>query len=360
LGTIPAKGYWASSWEYYQNYCGQLPGLEYHVCYPGYEVTYRLPHTIHTDIHPCFSQRAHRQIPETYWLTVPEGTILRAYRSMGSVVAHDGRVIHDSSRQCGLPVAENEALHLKFPTTRAVDHTIAVMTDGGGGINYWHWLFDILPKFYLMQKEAIWPKIDYFLVDKPLPQLQITLDILGISKEQIMYTKFSHSLKCPLVVLPNYIREKPRWILDFLRSSFLPRQNLDVSSNKKIYISRRKAKRRKIANEDQVLDYLTRRGYTAYCLEDLSFSEQISLFRNAKYVIGLHGAGLTNIAWCEPGGRVLEIFPDVPRRDCYWILANQVGLDYYYWYPTSQNGSYDADIWIDTRAFAQVVDHFES
>ncbi|MCS6781778.1 MAG: glycosyltransferase family 61 protein [Gloeomargarita sp. SKYBB_i_bin120] len=281
---------------------------------------------------------------------------------MGSVIAHDGRVIHDSSRQCSFPVAHNEALHRRFPPVQWVDHTIAVMTDGSGGANYWHWLINIVPKFILLQQGDVWPKIDYFLVDQPLKQLEITLEILGVPQAKRIPTKFNYSLRSPLVVVPTFIREIPPWILDGLRTSFLPYGQAPLQPHPKVYISRRKAQRRRILNEAQVVDYLVSRGYTVCCLEDLSFLEQVGLFRGARYVIGVHGAGLTNLVWGESGGRVLEIFPAVPCRDCYWILAHQAGWDYYYWYPDSQHGNenYDADLWIDMAMFPQVVEHFES
>ncbi|MEN9227342.1 MAG: glycosyltransferase family 61 protein [Gloeomargarita sp. GMQP_bins_120] len=363
-GEIPAQGYWSSAGEYYQNYRGVLPDLEYQIYYPAHELIYPLPRTIHPEVHPCFQQRTRIPIPETYWLTVPGGTILRAHHSMGSVIAHDGRVIHDISRQFIFPAEKNEALYLRFPKVQSTNSCIAVTTDGGGagGCNYWHWLTDIVPRVYLLQQQKIHSKINYFLIDKPPKQLEVALDILGIDRQKIVYPRFNYSLRSPLVVVPGYIRERPKWILDCLRKLFLPHGETCLTGYKKLYISRSKARRRRIVNEYEVLDYLVSRGYTPCWLEDLSFSEQIGLFRGAKYVIGLHGAGLTNIAWCEPGGRVLEIFPDVPWRDCYWVWANQVGWDYYYWYPQIEQATagYDADIWIDMAAFRQVVEHFES
>lgn len=364
LGTVPATGYWATGKEYYQHYAGQLPELEYHICYPAHRITYHLPRTISPEIDVYFLQRTQRNSSEAYWLTVPNSTILRAHRSMGSVIAHDGKVIHDSSRQIWVKPEENEAIHLKFPTCQTVDGCIAVTTDGGGGLNYWHWLLDILPRVYLLKHGDIWSKVDYFLIDKPFPKMLMALAILGVQEHQIIWTQYGHSLRTRLTIVPQFIQEKTNWIVNFLREYFLPYADNSLVASPKVYISRKKASRRRILNEDQVLDYLIPRGYMPCYLEDLSFPEQIALFKTARYVIGLHGAGLTNIIWCETGGRVLEIFPDVPWRDCYWILANEAGLDYYYWYPTAQKesktASYDDEIVIDMEEFAQAVEHFES
>ena len=49
-------------------------------------------------------------------------------------------------------------------------------------------------------------------------------------------------------------------------------------------------------------------------LSELSFNEQIKIFNEAKIIIGSHGAGLTNLIFCEPSTKVIEI--GNPNFDC--------------------------------------------
>jgi capsular polysaccharide biosynthesis protein len=44
-------------------------------------------------------------------------------------------------------------------------------------------------------------------------------------------------------------------------------------------------------------------------LEEITLEEQISADQGAEIVIGAHGAGLTNIIFCNPGAKVLQIVP---------------------------------------------------
>lgn len=37
--------------------------------------------------------------------------------------------------------------------------------------------------------------------------------------------------------------------------------------------------------------------------------EQAALFAGAEWVVGPHGAGFTNVAFCQPGCRILEWYP---------------------------------------------------
>ena len=51
--------------------------------------------------------------------------------------------------------------------------------------------------------------------------------------------------------------------------------------------------------------------------ERLSFKKQIYLFKNASVVLGAHGAAFTNIVYCRPGTKIIEIIPsNHPNRKC--------------------------------------------
>jgi capsular polysaccharide biosynthesis protein len=64
-------------------------------------------------------------------------------------------------------------------------------------------------------------------------------------------------------------------------------------------------------------------------LEALSLAEQIALMQRAEAVMGIHGAGLTNLAFCQPGTIAIEIFPSNAVLPYFWSLAQVVGLNYF-------------------------------
>lgn len=100
------------------------------------------------------------------------------------------------------------------------------------------------------------------------------------------------------------------------------------TSFSRIYASRLGCKRRQLVNESELIQLLQDHGYAIVDCSKESVKAQISLFKNAQYVIAPHGAALTNIAWCQPGTKVLDIMPASHANPCFYDLAIQGNLKY--------------------------------
>ena len=56
---------------------------------------------------------------------------------------------------------------------------------------------------------------------------------------------------------------------------------------------------------------------SVYKPEKLPFKKQIYLFKKASVILGAHGAAFTNIIFCKPGTKIIEIIPaNHPNRKC--------------------------------------------
>ena len=70
-----------------------------------------------------------------------------------------------------------------------------------------------------------------------------------------------------------------------------------------------------IVNENSIMELLaniaSERGlkFNAVYLENENFKNQVALMARTKILVGLHGAGLVNCLFCEPGTKVIEISP---------------------------------------------------
>jgi len=96
-----------------------------------------------------------------------------------------------------------------------------------------------------------------------------------------------------------------------------------------IYVARTDAENRMAQNEAELIDHLDREGISIIVPGTLSVAEQIAAFRAARLVIGPHGAGLSNVAFCQPGSFVYELLPSHYPNSCVNRLAQSVGINYW-------------------------------
>jgi capsular polysaccharide biosynthesis protein len=78
------------------------------------------------------------------------------------------------------------------------------------------------------------------------------------------------------------------------------------AGSKLIYIQRPPGVWRTIENEDEVRRCLEERGFECFRPADHSLGDQISLFSRASVIVGMHGAGLTNILFA-PSAALVEL-----------------------------------------------------
>jgi capsular polysaccharide biosynthesis protein len=201
---------------------------------------------------------------------------------------------------------------------------------------YFHWMFDVLPRLDLLRRSGIdLNEIDGWVVSHDLPFQQETLQHLGIPASKILETQqYSHIQADELIVpsFPAVPAWMPKWACEFLRSSFL-RLNRDKEEQKKgdrLYISRRLTTNRRVINEAEITEFLSHLGFQIVTLESLSVLEQAALLASAEAVISPHGSGLTNLVFCRPGTKVIELFSPKFVYPCYWLVSNLVDLEYYY------------------------------
>jgi hypothetical protein len=102
-----------------------------------------------------------------------------------------------------------------------------------------------------------------------------------------------------------------------------------IDGAREIYIARTDATRRPLLNEAELIDLLERRGVSIIVPGTLPLTRQIALFRRARLVIGPHGAGLTNIAFCEPGSHVYELLCSQYPNVSFNRIAQTTGVNYW-------------------------------
>ena len=222
-------------------------------------------------------------------------------------------------------------LVLKKGTTSFVKKfpgTVLNLSQGGSGNNYFHFIFDIIPKIYISQNK-LKKKIDFYYVSRPQKWQIKIFKILGISKKRLIdSSKYKHIFADKIICIDhpwyhkgyihNEVKKIPKWVILINRKIFLSK-SVKFNSFKKVFLDRSTSKFNhcKIFNQSSLNDWLKKKSFGIYKPEKLSQEKQIYLFKNATTILGAHGAALTNIVFCKPGTKVIEIIPaDHPNKKC--------------------------------------------
>ena len=200
--------------------------------------------------------------------------------------------------------------------------TVLSLAQGASGDkNYFHWLFDILPKIIITQSIVNLNKIDYFYMPELQEFQKRTLSLLGIKNYKIINSKRTKHLEAAKIIIPDHpwyykgtifkeANSIPGWIVKWLRKSFL-KYNRKKNKSLKIFIDRSESEYShcKLINNEEIKKLLSKKGFKILKTGTLDFLKQVELFNSAKFVIGPHGAAFTNLVFCKPNTNVIEIKP---------------------------------------------------
>lgn len=300
--------------------------------YSKHKITRKIiPKCIHGDILPDFLERTYHESPATFLATIPQGRVW----SDCTVIAPDDKILADISQIFDAPIDKHPIFKKwKLRPATYFDSTVAVIASFGGDHNYYHWMFDTLPRLgILLSSNLDLNSIDYFFVNQCKYSFhKDTLEILGIPPSKLIEcTKITH-LKAKNLIIPSFIGDNghmPKWACNFLRDSFLITSSTFIPQ-KRIYISRSDAGFRKIINDSQIVNFLSQYGFESIQLASMTVSQQVELFSTASVIVAPHGAGLVNAVFCRPQTKIIELFSPHYINVCFWSLSNNVDLDYYY------------------------------
>lgn len=293
----------------------------------------RLPESPEPEIHWRFKKKIFYSYPETWLAELPESYIIGRF---GHILTSEWILLTDASYHLGSQNPSKHPLlkqHVTIPKKQRLEGLSTVLT-GPSSRGYFHWLTDSLPRLQLVEQAGYSIQdIDHIIIPPGnLPAVAQSLDMLGIkTSHRIVATKRAsiHAERLILPSMPGKSGNPSPEARHYLREKFLNNEN--ASQNpfpKRIYISRKKTRR--IRNEAELLPILQKHGIETVVPENLSFSDQISLFAGAKLVIAPHGAALTNLLFCSPGTFVLEFFSPNYVNTCYWSISNIGNLRYSY------------------------------
>jgi hypothetical protein len=235
---------------------------------------------------------------------------------------------------------------------------------------YFHWLCETLPRIYLLtllgfeNPSVILPGPTTKNVNFIRESLNLLFPDINFS-----FTQNRNVLKLRELIWISQMG-KPYQFNPLLINSFrqfvrgLIKAYPD-SPKKRLYISRKNAIRRKVSNEDKVEKLLEGFGFETVYPENYNFAEQIERFAQSEIIIGIHGAGLSNMIFLPDNSFVLELQRPMPAATCFYNLANSLNLNYYYLFCNHNSEEVDGrldhvDLHINLNALENLVENIVS
>lgn len=197
--------------------------------------------------------------------------------------------------------------------------------------NHSHWLTAHLPKLLLLQELG---QLDQVLLPVDLsPAAEQSLRLVGLDVDRCRRVDVDR----PLAVEELTVLDTDRFRPELVQRVQDACPTGAPAPGRRVYVSRARATRRRLVNEDELWPVLRDGGFERVVMEGLSFADQAALMRDTAVLAAPHGAGLTNMLLCPPGAQVLEIadlsFPNpnfyalaCAARHDYWLVpAEPVG-----------------------------------
>jgi len=197
--------------------------------------------------------------------------------------------------------------------------------------NPWHIWIDVVSKFRLIEKRwsTNFEKYIFILSNKSSYFEKICKTFFPDLRYYVMPKnetwRFQHLIVPSMsnhndgILTPHM----PKWIRHLCNLV----RDKSVKPHRKIVITRKDATNRNIQNYEQMVMAL--KGYETINLENLSIPDQVKTFAEATHIVAPHGAGLTNLLWCKPKTKVVELTHKAFfGKKVYPVLSHHLDLDH--------------------------------
>jgi len=203
--------------------------------------------------------------------------------------------------------------------------------------NYAHWVTEVLPRIAAFCTLKKFKNVPLLIDDGLHPNIMETLALIAEEDRQVYLLPKKLKIKVKklyVVSTTGYIPVQPKnknldnqgmfspYALKLIRNRiFAIIDNLPAKdSPKKIYL-KRNSKHRILINEKEIIKILINKGYVIIEPEKLSFLKQVSIIKNAKYIMGVSGASFGNLIFASSDSEI-NILIGEAKNTPYWYWQN--------------------------------------
>ena len=303
---------------------------------------------------------------------VPVYTLDDVFVSWHTAVFRNFRVFLPALAMPGTEYHYSDRLLLKqwVGHTRRVRRPLGLVHDPWSSSNFYHWMADSLPRLLVLREQhpgcqLLMPAPVAGYMQQTCAALGFT-DLLTVEKDDIIH---ADTLVVPAHTTPLGYQHPPllKQVRDELVAALAPAVPGRPPQRRRVYVSRARQKLRRLVNEDEILPLLAQYGFETVFFEELSLTQQVRLMQETAVLLGVHGAGLTNMLFLPAGATVIEMvnLEKLERTAekgfeniLYFRMAGGLQLPYYC-LPGQHAGAgiptNDSDIRVEPAQLAQVL-----
>ncbi len=248
--------------------------------------------------------------------------------------------------------------------------------------NYFHFYRDFLPKILLLEEADIDPTLPVVVPDElfdqpffreaiqskrlsrwnftsPRGQCIRAKSVVFCSANQYFLPDRSVSSEAELLsraIDGTKVMESPGEVLALLELGDDP---LPASPDRRIFLTRSAQRGRTLSNYEEVEALLRLLDFETIDTDGMPLGEQAKLFRESRYVIGIHGAGLVNIIYAHDHDlSLLEIRQPGEEHliTDFAQLCHAFGFAHEEIFGTSEHGHRDASFSVDVATLRAAID----
>jgi hypothetical protein len=311
------KPKWISSPEYAKNFNGR-----WHKVFDKQQVELKQP-IYFGKIKADLNEKIDQEIPEMGVLELDDALI---YSNFGWIFSKQGHFMPDHSwfGKHFEDMRNIPRFRQKGKILKGVTLTLASEWAAGG---YGHFVVDALPRLELFRLAGFsFSDVDHIILPKPTEGNASRLfDHLNIPMEKVVWINEITAIRAEKLLAPTFPgtrRNYQSWVANYLRNQFTPSPS---SPTRRLYISRAGYSRNP-KNFAAVEKLLLTHNFEIY--DPMANIDSHLDFSQAEMIVGASGSGLTGIAFCQPGTKVLELITTDHVYPYYYTLSNAAELEY--------------------------------
>lgn len=213
-------------------------------------------------------------------------------------------------------------------STRPVIAGPIVLARKRGASNYGHFLAEMLPKAWVARKLLSGP-LGVLVQDVggTLDQvMREALEQAGFAPEQIV-SAGREAVRVERLVMVDGLTEHGSYMapvvmesLDDITSGIAP------AGAEKLLVLRSEGSTRRLDEEEDVIAAAERGGFACVTPDRMPWREQVAAFKAARCIVGVMGAGLSNLMFTQAGASVTILAPENMPDTFFWFIAGLRGL----------------------------------